>query len=134
MQYDSYMTRFRNLFDTLKMTVLNSYTKSGFFAKNWARGLNGLQALFTTNKIVSKQADELGKEHANMKFVKTLWNLAETGLPEKVVSWMKPSIKYVYLHFIAQEVCPLGFVLLRTCATLSLLSAPSDPVFNSFCL
>jgi hypothetical protein len=88
------MTRFRNLFDALKMSILNSYTKSNFFTRNWARGVNGLQAILTTNRVVSKQADDMGKEHANMKFVKTLWNLAETGLPEKVISWMKPGIKY----------------------------------------
>ena len=88
------MTRFRNLFDLLKLSILNSYTKSNFFSRNFARGINGLQALITTNRVVSKQADDLGREHANMKFVKSLWNLAETGLPEKVISWMKPGIKY----------------------------------------
>jgi acetyl esterase/lipase len=91
--YDSNMTRFRNLFDLLKLSILNSYTKSNFFSRNFARGINGLQALITTNRVVSKQADDLGREHANMKFVKSLWNLAETGLPEKVISWMKPGIK-----------------------------------------
>lgn len=91
------MTRFRDLFDALKLSILNSYTKTGFFSKNFARGLNGLQALLTTHKVVSKQADDLGKAHANMKFVKELWNLAETGLPEKVISWMKPGIKYVQI-------------------------------------
>lgn len=88
------MTRFRNLFDLLKLSILNSYKKSGFFSKNFHRGLNAAHAIFTTNKTLSKQADELGKSNANMHFVKELWNLAETGLPEKFISWMKPSIKY----------------------------------------
>lgn len=91
------MTRFRNLFDLLKLSILKSYQTSNFFARQFARGINGLQAIITSNKILSRQADDLGKQHANMKFVKTLWNMAETGLPEKVVSWMKPGIKYVSL-------------------------------------
>lgn len=79
------------------MSILNSYKRSGFFSKNLHRGINGLQAFFTADKALSRQSDDLGKANANIQFVKELWNLAETGLPEKFISWMKPSIKYVTL-------------------------------------
>lgn len=91
------MTRFRDLFGLLKLSILNSYKRSGFFIKNFHRGYHGLSAFFTGSKTLTRQADELGKNNANIHFVKELWNLAETGLPEKVVSWMKPGIRYALI-------------------------------------
>lgn len=90
------MVRFRNLFDTLKISVLNSYKKTSFLSRNLSRGINGLSAIVSSAKAASKQADELGRANCNIVSVKALWNILETGIPEKFVAWQKPNIKYVH--------------------------------------
>jgi hypothetical protein len=96
--YDPYVARFRDMLSLAKSTVGHTYQNNNFFSKYLSQATHAVSLFFKTNKSLVKESHEVGSKVASIEYLKAFWDMAETGLPQLVISLTKPWIKFVLSH------------------------------------
>jgi len=83
----------------VKTTMATSY-KGNFISRSFATAKQGVSWLLSSQQQLSKAAHELVTKEASVEYLKSFWNLTEGAITSKLISLIKPWIKYAPLSTI----------------------------------
>jgi hypothetical protein len=93
--YDPHVARFRDMLSLAKAAVGKTYKENNILTKYFFQATHAVSLFFKSNRSLVKEGHDVGSQAASVEYLKAYWDMAETGLPQLVISLVKPWIKYV---------------------------------------